>query len=525
MRPPRTLLLTTCGLFGVISLLPIFYMFLAPLWSAAADSFNTHPLMESRHLALVRNSIGLAGGVAFCCAILGTVYAFLVTRTDLFGKKTFAGLFIAPILIPPYIHAIVWTHLDPFLKSIFHLDIHSLGGCIFVLTLAYFPFVVLTSAAGLQTVDRRKEEAALLGSEVFPMLRRITLPLAAPHIFAGVTFVFIFSIIDVGVPDILRVNVYPLEIFIQFSAFYDEWAATILSAPLVSLTLILILIQKWHMKGRSYVQIGGGRQPPIQFHLGIWQGLSVGFCFFILSVSFGVPIGVLLIKAGGISSYIRVISTSVGQIGYSLILALMGAFLTVALGVCMGYLIERLKGWKGLTISLLAVVPLAVPATTLGIGLIGVWNRSLTDVIYGSSIIVLIAYIARFIPYASLVAAAGISQVSIKLEEAALLAGSSWQRILLRILFPLTKRHLMAGFFIVFILAFGDLSTTLLVMPPGRETIPIKIYNLMHYGADNLVAALCVILIGLIFILACSFFLIHRKINTKILKIEENPNL
>lgn len=513
MKPPRTFQLTTCGLFGLISLLPIFYMFLSLVLPGVSDSSVSEALFESRHLTLGRNSIGLAGGAAFCCLIIGTFYAFLVTRTDLIGKKIFGSLFIVPILIPPYIHAIVWTHLDPFLKSIFHLDIHSLGGCIFVLTLAYFPFVVITTMAGLKSIDRRKEEAALLASGVFSALRRITLPLSTPHIFAGVTFVFIFSIIDVGVPDILRVKVFPLEIFIQFSAFYDEWAATMLSVPLIGLTLTLILIQKLYMKGRSYVQIGVGRQRVIQFHLGVWQGLSAGFCISILGMSFGVPIGVLLMKAGGLSTYVRVVSTSWGQIGYSLILALMGAFLTVALGCCVGYLIERLKGWKGLTFSLIAVVPFAVPATTLGIGLIGAWNRSLIDVIYGSSIIILIAYIARFIPYASLVAAAGFSQVSIKLEEAALLGGSQWKQIWLKILLPLTKGHLTAGFFIVFILAFGELGTTLLIMPPGRETIPIKIYNLMHYGAENLVAALCVILIVLILILSCSFFLIHRKIS------------
>ena len=193
----------------------------------------------------------------------------------------------------------------------------------------------------------------------------------------------------------------------------------------------------------------------------------------------------------------------------------MGAFLTVALGGCIAYLIERLKG---LTISLIAVVPFAIPATILGIGLIGVWNQAYIDVIYGSSLIILIAYVARFIPYASLVAVAGVSQVSLKLEEAALLAGSRWRRIMIKILIPLTRRHLMAAFFIVFILAFGELGTTLLVMPPGRETIPIKIYNLMHYGAEDLVTALCIILIGLIFIISGSFFLIHHKLNRDLLE-------
>jgi iron(III) transport system permease protein len=80
------------------------------------------------------------------------------------------------------------------------------------------------------------------------------------------------------------------------------------------------------------------------------------------------------------------------------------------------------------------------------------------------------------------------------------------------IVMPLSRQSLITAFFIVFILSFGELGTTLLVIPPGRETIVIKIYNLMHYGAEQLVAALCVILIAIILAMSGLFLVFHKKI-------------
>ena len=107
----------------------------------------------------------------------------------------------------------------------------------------------------------------------------------------------------------------------------------------------------------------------------------------------------------------------------------------------------------------------------------------------------------------------GIKQVNPRLEEAAALSGARWTRVIGRIVAPLSKHSLMVAFFIVFILAFGELGTTLLIIPPGRETIPIKIYNLMHYGADQKVAALCLIIINLIICMSGIFLLLKKYIS------------
>ena len=512
MRPPRFFSLTVVCLFIIIVLLPIFYMVASPFVVAGLKDLNGYlALFDHRHLTLAQNSLGLAVGTSIFCLAIGVPLAFLFFRTDLWGRGVFRIIYIIPVLIPPYIHAIVWTHLNPFIKHYLALDIHSLWGAIMVLTLAYFPFVTLMTLSGLKSMDRNLEEASLLCHGRWRTLRRITLPLTTPHILSGAIFVFIFSIIDFGVPDILRVNVYPVEIFIQFSAFYDERAATILSLPLIAVTFFLIVFQRWHMKDRSYVQISAGFSETIRHRLGLLNILAFGFCLIILGLSVVAPVAVLLKVAGPFSSYIRVLSTSTDQIAYSLILACSGAVITLVLAFSLSYLIERARIIARTPLSFATVIPLAIPGITLGIGLIKVWNRPMVDIVYASSWIIIFGYVARFIPFGAITLTSGLKQVNPRLEEAAFLSTPSWRRVMQCIVIPLLRHSLMTGFFIVFILSFGELGTTLLVIPPGMETIPIKIYNLMHYGAEQMVAALCLILVAIVLAFSGLFLVFHKR--------------
>jgi iron(III) transport system permease protein len=513
MRPPRFFPTLVLSLFGIIVLLPILYMFLAPFLLEGGKYVNTtRPLFEMRHFTLAKNSLGLALGTSGLCLIFGVPLAFLLQRTNLTGRAVFRMIYIIPVLIPPYIHAIVWGHVNPWIKQILCVDIHSLGGAIFVLTLAYFPFVTLTTISGLKSIDRNLEEASLLAYGKWHTLRNITLPLTLPHIFAGTIFVFTFSFIDFGVPDILRVKVFPVEIFIQFSAFYDERTATLLSLPLIVMTLFLILLQRRYMEDRSYVQLAGVAQKTLIFSLGRKDFIAFGFCLVILGLSVALPVVVTLKIAGSLSNYLRVLNTSAGQIGYSLVLASAGALFTLFLAFPLSYFIERIKIRGSRPLSYTTFIPLAIPAATLGIGLIKIWNQPVIDYIYGSSWIIVFGYIARFFPFAVITTSSGLKQVNPRAEEAAFLTTSRWTRVIRKIVMPLSRHSLITAFFIVFILSFGELGTTLLVIPPGRETIVIKIYNLMHYGAEQLVAALCVTLIVIIFAISGFFLLLHKKL-------------
>ncbi|MBU1053437.1 MAG: iron ABC transporter permease [Proteobacteria bacterium] len=512
MNPPRGFSFTIVFLFGAVVLLPIFYMLLMPFRADTAEQFGElFAVFDSRHIGLAKNSLELAGGAALLSIIVGVPLASLISRTDLWGKRVIGVAYFIPVLIPPYIHAIVWTHMGPFIEHNFFFDIHSLAGAILVLTLSYFPFVTIMTIAGLKSIDRNLEEASFLSHNRFQTFYKITIPLITPHIISGAIFVFVFSVINVSVPDILRVKVYPLEIFIQFSAFYNEKAATLLSLPLIGVTFVLIALQKFYMKDRSYIQISAGIKKYSKYKLGVFNIVALIFCIAILCFSVIVPVAVLIKTAGGLDTYIRVLSTSSDQICYSVILAFCGAVLTMFLGFSLAYLIDRLKGRPMVFLSWATFLPLSIPATTLGIGLIGVWNRPVADLVYSSSIIIVLGYIARFIPYSVIVLGSGLKQVDRRLEEAAFLAGSYWSNMIRKIVIPLLRHNLFAVFFIVFVLSFGELGTTLLIIPPGRETIPIKAYNLMHYGADQMVAALCLILVTLILAISGVFLIFHKK--------------
>ena len=502
-------------------------MVIGSFWADGQLSLSSYRelLFDKRQIGLIKNSFGLSFGATLLSLAIGVPLAFLSAKTDLCGRKIVGVVYFIPILIPPYMHAIVWTHLlsknglvNQCIARLFLLketpfDIYGLPGAIFVMTLAYFPFVTLLTVSGLRSIDRRMEEASLLHHGPGKTMKGITLPLVAPHILCGALFVFIFSVINFGVPDILRLRVYPLEVFIQFSAYYNEKAAMALSLPLVALTLLLVALQKWYMKDRSYVNLASGFEETKRYHLGRLQGLACIFVFAALFLSVVTPIAVLLNVAGPLSTYVKVLETSKTQIGYSIVLALFGGLSMVCLAFFISYFIERTASRATKTVVEFAtLIPFAIPATVLGIGMIKVWNRPITDVIYGSSLIIILGYVAHFIPFTVRITSSALKQVSPHLEEAGFLITNSWIRVIWKIVLPLMRPGLLAAFFIGFILSLGELGTTLLIMPPGKTTLPVKIYNLMHYGAEQMVAALCLVLIGIILVFSGIFYLAYKKV-------------
>lgn len=510
MVPPRYFSWPSIGLFITIAILPLIYLITSPFQSQA-ETVSLWSIFEGRHLSLASNSLIIAFGTSTVSLLWGASLAFFICRTDIPGLQLLKYTFFFPLLIPPYIHAIVWEHLAPVLLDTLHFDIHSVAGIIMVLSLAYFPFVTITTMAGLKNCDRNKEEAALLVKSPLNMLCRVTLPLCIPSMLSGTLFVFVFAITNVGVADTFRVRVYPLEVFIQYSAFFDSWKAMLLSLPLVAITIAFIIIQRLFMGNQSYVSIGAGEEPSIRFGLGQWGKILFLFYSLLVGCAFFLPVGVLLYKAGGITTYLRILESSVKPIQLSFVIALTAALLCTVLGGSLGYLQQRLGTRYRLFLSLLIFIPLAIPATTMGIGLIGVWNHAPLGWIYSSAAIMVIAHMARFTPYAAVVVHSGVQQLSPRIEESALLSGANFFSIWFSFLMQLTKRQHAAAAIIVFILAFGDLGTTLLVCPPGIETIPVKIYNLMHYGADEMVAALCITLMLITFSISLAFFWFLRK--------------
>ena len=229
---------------------------------------------------------------------------------------------------------------------------------------------------------------------------------------------------------------------------------------------------------------------------GRWQWLAQPFFVVLVSISTAFPLGALILRAGGPSSYARALQVAWPELLRSVLMAAVAASVMTVLGLILAYASARGRRGFGTAIDAALLSSFAIPGTVLGVGLIHVWNRPPPfDWVYGTAVILVFAAVARFAAIAQQVTLAAIVRVDRQFEEAAFVSGVSWPRTLVSVLIPLIWPALAVAWTAGFVLTLGELSASVLVAPAGFQTITMRIFSLMHYGVDDTVAALSVILV------------------------------
>jgi iron(III) transport system permease protein len=193
------------------------------------------------------------------------------------------------------------------------------------------------------------------------------------------------------------------------------------------------------------------------------------------------------------------------------LLSIVSATVITALSYLLGGALGSRDGRLNGGLDLFCFAPLALPATVMGIGIIYVWNRPATQMVYTSAAILVIVYAARFVPFSLRAVVAGMQQIGPAMRDAAMLYQRQWVRRLLKIELPLSMPGLIAGWCMAFILCMSELGATLLVVPAGMGTISLKIYTLMHYGANQMVAALSLFLVMINLLIAAGGALVITR--------------
>ncbi len=499
-------LLPVVAFFSFVVLSPILFLsvqsFLDDSGGITLENFN-EIVLSLRQLKLMRNSLYLSGLTVFFSLLIGIPPAVLICRTNLYCKKTLGLMLVLPLLIPPYVHAIIWTELSiPF--------VHTLWGGVFVFTLSFFPFVTLIALSGLKACNPSLEEAGLMGRGALPTLFRITLPLIGPHIFTGAILVFVFTIISFEVPDILRIHVYPMEVFIQFSAYYDEKAAAILSLPLILISMTLIGAQAVLMGKKKHANVGRFNDDKPVFFLKKSKALFFLLVVLLIVISGVIPLGTLFWKSGGPAAWVKAFNVSQDQIFYSIWVSLMSAAAMTVFSFVAAWYLQRNRGGVARGLDCLLQLPLGIPSISLGIGLIYVWNQKGLDVIYDSTGILVIAFVTAYSPFVIKIIQSSMQQIDREYEEVGTFGTGGFFRILLAVVLPLSMPGVLIGFFIGFILSLFNLGTALLVIPAGKSTLPVSIYNFLHYGSKEIVFAQSLILIFIALGMGFSVYGIYR---------------
>lgn len=496
--------------FFCFSVLPIGYMLALSFTNEQGDfdleNYRTLLAFDPRQRGLLLSSAVLGFGAACLSTVIGIPLGLLLARAEFAFKRFWRFALVVPLVIPPYIFALSWILL---LGGQVPKIVYSVFGAVAVLGLCFYPLPMLATEAALRSVDGRMEEAALLAAPPFRGFCRITLPLIAPVVSAAFLIVFVLSVAEFGVPGLLRVRVYTTEVFTAFAAFYDFGAATALAVPASLMTLAAAIFAAKIIGEKT---LAGRRQssPAMNITSGASR-LALLVAAGIISVAAcSLPFLALLTEAFGVRNLSGVVLGSGAAIANSLLLSAAGATLVMTVSVILGYARGRAKtNWNWLA-DVVFVVVFAVPSTVVGVGIIGLWNRSGLELIYTSQAIIVVGYLARFTPVAALILGGIVRQIPYSIEEAAAISGAGWPRIFGRIVLPNMRNGIAGTWLIVFIFVFGELGTTLLVAPPGETTLPVRIYTIIANTPPSEVAALALLQISVVLV-PLAFLILWRS--------------
>jgi len=477
------------------------------------------------YVQALRNSLVLGGATAVLSVAIGLPLAWAVSRTNVPAKRFIHLTAVVSYLTPPFLTAIAFVNLfspraglvNRFFRDVLGLpaltfDVFSMAGLILVTVPHTFPFVYLLAASALESVDASMEESAqILGAGRWRTAVAVTGPLVAPAVLSGALVAFVNAIALFGSQAIVglpgRVFTLPTRIYALFDYPPQYGLASALSLIFVALTVAALYLQRRHLARRSYVTLGGKGSRPRLVDLGAARWGVLAFCLAVFVVAVAAPyltlLAVSVSRSWGLQfwqnltlQHYRFVLVEYDvtrrAIVNSLILASATATFAVLIGSLVGWLDLRtsLRGRKLLDYA--SLVPLGLPGIVVAVALIQFWLRVPLP-IYGTLLIILLAYTGRFIPLGVRSANAAFRQIDPSLEETARVTGAGWLRTFRSVTLPLARPGLFAGWLLVFVPALQELSASVLLFSSGSITLAVAVYNLYETGALGPVAALAIV--------------------------------
>lgn len=451
------------------------------------------------HLQAGLTSFWIAACVTLCCVAVSLPLAWLFARYSFPGKIVWSGLLLLPMILPPFVSAvgmkIIFSRagaLSTLLMDLGLVDgpVDWLGhfpllGIVLLETLHLFPILFLNLVASLANIDPSLEESALnLGASPLRVFRRVTLPLAMPGLFAGMTLVFIWSFTELGTPLVFGLRrVLPVAIYDSVA----EIGTNSSGYAMVAFVLVISALGFWISKRllsrqRSVATLGRLSQARRELPLGprgtFLVYLLVGGVLFaailpqisVVMLSMSHRWFLTILPEGFTLDFFgQALNSDLTRAALlnSLAFSLMATLMDLLLGFGIAWLCVRKKIRGSDWLDALAMLPLAVPGLVIAFGYMGCFSGSfpntLLDPRMNPMILLSISYAIRRLPYMVRAAHAGLEQVSSTYEEAAANLGATPFRVVWRITLPLISANLLAGAILCFSFSMLEVSDSLIL--------------------------------------------------------------
>jgi len=466
--------------------------------------------------------------VAVVCTLFGVPMAWAVSRTDMPGKGLVWAAILGTFIVPSYLGAVAWILLAGpnagWLNRAYMwltgsaagpFNIYSMPGLVLIIAAYSFPYMFVFTRSALDLISSEMEDAAqTLGAGVLRTTLRITLPLTLPAILGGVIVVFLEAIALFGAPALIalpgRFQVITTTLW-QFFEFPPRvQVAAAYSMPLLAITVALFWLQRRLTARKGYVALtgkGGERRP---LRLGPWRWPMLGYCLLVTSLSFFLPMVVVLqaafAKAWGRGFALD--NLTLANLRFVLVdqpltkAATLHTFvyggtaslIALTLALAIAYIVQRRLVPFGNALSFLAMAPFVIPGIVLAIGFYAAYTTP-PLMIYGTAWILILAFATRFLPIAYANSDAAIRSINPELEDAVRILGGRRLLAIRRVVVPLLKRGLAGAFILVFIPATRELSAAIFLYTTGTQVLSVLLFDKSDEGNFEILASIGLILV------------------------------
>ena len=527
-------------IFEVFPLLYLVFRSFFPSGSFSLEAFKRVYTYELNWTALKNTLITASASLVFG-VLIAFPLAWLVGRTNLYFKKFFRTLFVMTYMVPPYVGAMAWLRLlnpsvgtlNKFLADLFHLssmpfNIYSVGGLIWVLTTFYYPYAFITISRAMEKMDPSLEEASKIsGASPLKTVWTITLPMMAPSIVAAGLLVFVSAASCYGIPSIIgapgNVDTVTTRIidFVYIGSSEGLTDATTLAVFLMLVANLVLYLSTLVVGRKQYITVSGKSTRPNIVDLGKWRIpatiLVILFAIVVIVIpfvtvfatSFTVNMGKSLFAPNNFTfKYWQVIFTRkqiLNSAKNSLLSAGIAATAGILISCVMAYLLTRTRA-KGRHIpDFLITLGSGTPSVVIALGLIMTMSGKFVINIYNTLFIMIVAYMIKYLLMGMRTIVSAMTQIHSSLEETALISGASWLRSFKDITIPLIAPSVVAGWFLIFMPCFYELTMSTLLYSTNTKTLGFELYQYQTYHSQQTASAMAAAI--LIFVVVVNWIL------------------
>ncbi len=513
-------------ILGILVLAPLAAILIGAIRPDFPGAVTTSNLLSATLWSATRNSLFLGVGVA---AIACTIALVLALAMDVLAPPLavlWEVLLFLPFFSAPYLLGLAWSalalpnsifsrHLGPFADLLSHF-VFSLTGIAFITATHLIPLVYTMIRGYLAGTGWRYESAAWVhGLTRSTTFLRITLPRLAVPLAAGALICFLAGIDEFGIPAMLGPYMGLTVLTTLIQSNLDIWPINLAAATRTAVVLLGMGLVAWSLYRRYDRVAGFDYSRPRSTDAGYsWAGVlaSVGIAGWVFFTSV-LPITVLVILAllradtlgmhwnnltlrhfatiliPGRSGF-QALATSFNLAWSSSLAALLIATL-IAFAERSGKRIDH-------ALDLVTTMLNALPGVVLAVALVLVWNAPWNPLpLYGHTTLLFVAYVSVLLPLALRYAKTATARVEPDLLTAARVHGVSSTTIITHIAFPLMLPPLIGGFSIAFAFAMREFATSVLLQPPGTNTVSTFIFNEAQQGNAGSAMAMAVVSLGL----------------------------